>query len=56
MQVNWVEKKIVEIENWLTLNKGQMFFPTMDVDNILHKKDIKHKEELLSILLKIRNH
>jgi hypothetical protein len=56
MQINWVEKKILAIENWLRLNEGQMFFPTMDEDNLLHKKDIKHKKEMLGILVKIRNH
>jgi hypothetical protein len=56
MKIPWVEKKIVEIKNWLELNEGQLCLPTMDMDDVLHKKEVEHKKEVLDILTKIRQH
>ena len=56
MKTRWVEKKIAEIQNWMKLNEGQMFLPTMDFEDILHKKEVEHKKEMLDILLKIKQH
>tara|TARA_S200002703_G_scaffold64641_1_gene55927 strand:- start:1936 stop:2106 length:171 start_codon:yes stop_codon:yes gene_type:complete len=56
MQIKWVEDKIKEIEQWLKLNEGQAFLPTMDVDDLLHKKEVAHKKEVLDILTRIRHH
>ena len=56
MKIDWVEKKIAEILDWLKLNEGQSFLPTMDVDDLLHKKEVAHKREVLAILTKIRHH
>ena len=56
MKIPWVEKKIAEILDWLKLNEGQSFLPTMDVDDLLHKKEVAHKREVLAILTRIRHH
>jgi hypothetical protein len=48
-----VEKEIAEIKNWLELNEGQSFLPTMDMDDLLHKKEVAHKKEVLEILFQI---
>ena len=56
MQIPWVEKQIKEVKNWLELNEGQSFLPTMDVDDLLHKKEVAHKKEVLDILTRIRHH
>ena len=56
MKIPWVEKRIKEIKNWLELNEGQSFLPTMDVDDLLHKKEVAHKREVLAILNRIRHH
>jgi hypothetical protein len=50
MQANLLEKRITEIENWLSLNEGQMFFPIMEEEDLLHKQEVKHKKEILNIL------
>lgn len=47
---------IADIQDWLKLNEGQTFLPTMDEDDFLHKKEVAHKKELLDILIKIRHH
>ena len=47
---------IADIQDWLTLNEGQTFLPTMDEDDLLHKKEVAHKKEVLDILTKIRHH
>ena len=56
MNIPWVEKQIKEVKNWLKLNEGQSFLPTMDVDDLLHKKEVAHKREVLAILNRIRHH
>ena len=56
MNIPWVEKQIKEVKNWLKLNEGQSFLPTMDVDDLLHKKEVAHKREVLGILTRIRHH
>ena len=56
MNIPWVEKQIKEVKNWLKLNEGQSFLPTMDVDDLLHKKEVAHKKEILAILIRIRHH
>ena len=56
MHIPWVEKQIKEVKNWLKLNEGQSFLPTMDVDDLLHKKEVAHKKEILAILIRIRHH
>jgi hypothetical protein len=56
MKIPWVEKKIAEILDWLKLNEGQSFLPTMDMDDLLHKKEVAHKREVLAILTRIRHH
>ena len=56
MNIPWVEKQIKEVKNWLKLNEGQSFLPTMDVDDLLHKKEVSHKREVLAILTRIRHH
>jgi hypothetical protein len=56
MKIPWVEQMIADIQDWLNLNEGQTFLPTMDEDDLLHKKEVAHKKELLDILTKIRQH
>ncbi len=56
MNIPWVEKQIKEVKNWLKLNEGQSFLPTMDVDDLLHKQELAHKKEVLAILTRIRHH
>ena len=56
MNIPWVEKQIKEVKNWLKLNEGQSFLPTMDEDDLLHKKEVAHKREILAILTRIRHH
>ena len=56
MKIPWVEKQIEEVKNWLKLNEGQALLPTMDVDDLLHKKEVAHKKEVLDILTRIRHH
>ena len=56
MKINWVENMIADIQDWLKLNEGQMFLPCMDEDDLLHKKEVAHKKEVLDILTKIRHH
>ena len=56
MKIPWVEKRIKEIKNRLELSEGQSFLPTMDVDDLLHKKEVEHKKEVLNILTRIRHH
>ena len=56
MTIPWVEKKIAEILDWLELNEGQSFLPTMDMDDLLHKQEVAHKREVLDILTRIRHH
>ena len=56
MNIPWVEEQIKEVKNWLKLNEGQSFLPTMDVDDLLHKKEVAHKKEILAILIRIRHH
>ena len=56
MNIPWVEKEIAEIKNWLELNEGQAFLPTMDMDDALHKKEVAHKKEVLEILTRIKHH
>jgi len=56
MTIPWVEKQIKEVKNWLELNEGQAFLPTMDMDDLLHKKEVAHKKEVLDILTRIRHH
>ena len=56
MKIAWVEQMIADIQDWLRLNEGQTFLPTMDEDDLLHKKEVAHKKEVLDILTKIRHH
>ena len=56
MNIPWVEKQIKEVKDWLKLNEGQSFLPTMDVDDLLHKQEVAHKREVLAILTRIRHH
>lgn len=56
MKIPWVEKQIKQVEDWLKLNEGQMYLPTMDEDDLLNKKEVAHKKEVLDILIRIRNH
>ena len=56
MKIAWVEKQIADIQDWLKLNEGQTFLPTMDIEDLLHKKEVAHKKEVLDILTKIRHH
>ena len=56
MNIPWVEKQIKEVKKWLKLNEAQSFLPTMDVDDLLHKKEVAHKKEILAILIRIRHH
>lgn len=56
MKIPWVENQIADILNWLELNEGQSFLPTMDMDDLLHKKEVAHKKEVLDILTRIRHH
>ena len=56
MKIVWVEKKIAEIQDWLKLNEGQTFLPTMEIEDLLHKKEVAHKKEVLDILTRIRHH
>tara|TARA_B100001093_G_C26023370_1_gene674845 strand:- start:155 stop:325 length:171 start_codon:yes stop_codon:yes gene_type:complete len=56
MKIPWVEKQIKEVKDWLELNDGQSFLPTMDMDDLFHKKEVAHKKEVLKILTKIRKH
>tara|TARA_E500000318_G_C3523094_1_gene197227 strand:+ start:750 stop:905 length:156 start_codon:yes stop_codon:yes gene_type:complete len=51
-----VEKQIAEIKDWLKLNEGQLCLPTMDMDDVLHKKEVEHKKEVLEILTRIKQH
>jgi|TARA_R110000772_G_scaffold37681_2_gene89408 hypothetical protein len=55
MQTNLLEKRIEEVEHWLELNEGQMFLPTMDEDDLLHKKEVKHQKETLDLLKQLKN-
>lgn len=55
MQTNLLEKRIKDLENWLTLHEGQMFLPTMDEDDLLHKKEVKHQKETLDLLKQLRH-
>ena len=50
MKKHLLKRKIDEIENWLKLNEGQMFLPTMDEEDLLNKQDVKHKKETLDLL------
>ena len=56
MNILWIERQIKEVKDWLKLNEGQSILPTMDVDDLLHKKEVEHKKEILSILTKIKLH
>ena len=56
MKIPWVENQIADTLNWLELNEGQSFLPTMDMDDLLHKKEVAHKKQVLDILTKIRHH
>jgi|TARA_R110001606_G_C15270788_1_gene639464 hypothetical protein len=56
MIIPWVEEQIADTLNWLELNEGQSFLPTMDMDDLLHKKEVAHKKQVLDILTKIRHH
>ena len=54
MNILWIERQIKEVKDWLKLNEGQSILPTMDVDDLLHKKEVEHKKEILSILTRIK--
>ena len=45
-----ISQKIKEIEGWLSLNEGQLFLPIMEMDQLLHKQEVKHKKEMLTLL------
>lgn len=54
MEGNWIEKKISEVKDWLELNEGQMFLPTMDAEDLIHKQLVAHKKEILNILERVK--
>ena len=55
MQANLLEKRIEAVENWLELNEGQMFLPTMEEEDLLNKEKIKHQREALDLLKQLRH-
>jgi hypothetical protein len=56
MKILWVEKQIKDIQDWLKLNEAQSFLPTMDVEDLLHKKDVECNKKILDILTRIKHH
>ena len=54
MQAKLLKKRIEDLEKWLELNEGQMFLPTMEEEDLLHKQEVKHKKETLNILEQIK--
>lgn len=56
MEINWVDKNIKEIKDWLSLNETQSFLPTMDIEDLLHKKDVACNKKILDILTRIKHH
>ena len=55
MQAKLLEKKIEDVENWLELNEGQMFLPTMEEEDLLNKEKVKHQKETLDLLKQLRH-
>ena len=56
MKILLVEKHIKEIQDWLKLNESQSFLRTMDVEDLLHKKDVDCNKKILDILTRIKHH
>jgi len=55
MKTNLLEKRIEDVENWLELNEGQMFLPTMEEEDLLNKEKVKHQRETLDLLKQLRH-
>ena len=55
MQTELIEKKIKSIEDWLEQNEGQMFLPTMEEEDLLHKKDVQNQKNILDTLKELRD-
>ena len=55
MKLDWVENQITEINEWLKHNEKQAVLPTMDIEDALHKQEVKHKKEMREVLVRIRH-
>ena len=52
--MSWINNKIKKIEEWLKLNEHQASLPTMEIEDALHKKEVTHQKEILSLLHKFK--
>lgn len=54
--MDWLTQKIKETEKWLSQNQRQASLPTMEIEDALHKQEVSHKREILSLLHQFRHH
>jgi len=54
--MDWLNQKIKETEKWLSKNQRQASLPTMEIEDALHKQEVSHKREILSLLHQFRHH
>ena len=54
--MDWLTQKIKETEKWLSQNQRQASLPTMEIEDALHKQEVSHKREILSLLNQFRHH
>jgi pterin-4a-carbinolamine dehydratase len=54
--MDWLNQKIKETEKWLSQNQRQASLPTMEIEDALHKQEVSHKREILSLLHQFRHH
>lgn len=55
MKANLIEKRIKDIENWLELNEGQMFFESMKQEQIINEREVSNQKKILDLLKKTKH-
>lgn len=54
--MDWVEQLIADTEYWLHINARQGTLPTMTLEDELFKQEVRHKKQILDLLIKFRHH
>ncbi len=54
--MDWVEELIADTQYWLDINARQGTLPTMTLEDELFKQEVRHKKQMLDLLLKFKQH
>lgn len=54
--MDWVQEQIDDINYWLHINEKQSTLPTMDIEDELHKQEVRNKKNTLALLERFKHH